>query len=547
MKPAHQILAFLLCFGLMTGVLAADPADNIIKNAQIDIARFEQQANGLTPARSSNARRVLKLLNLSHQRLQGSTNQSDPSWQEANQRFVSLKTQLEGLLNPGTASVATAAPASSSPATMTTAPASVPGSNIPELVSGQRVRVKKLTRDMDGIRQGLITTGPSPLQNSAEVAVYKKRIDQFVTALSRYPQLSDPDVQAARASYKALTQQLDAEFKRSRQQLKELGDVQQRLATIEKNSRTYAPPKPLAIPFSKTDAQTWVDSAGKARTVAEHNLKELPAIAAIAYLPQNVGTPQTGAPYDSGDVKRLHDNAVGMLNNVEQGYQNMSKMLKDNLIGVERDTFAYWEEDPLGEKSGVFLGTINEKNALDSFAKGLAIAQSSIYLEQALGRDAPDAQKIVGKIEQAKKDFIRNRDIALNASRLPEPKSKDSKMLAIAREILENPKYKFGEFDRIVLTTDGIVERERKDSKVDIDDVKLTLSGDLKMSGTETTWTYKWQEFKFAVPLKENDSDKWYIWWITAKNFSSGGSKTPLNKWISGKASMGNPILRKNM
>jgi hypothetical protein len=48
------------------------------------------------------------------------------------------------------------------------------------------------------------------------------------------------------------------------------------------------------------------------------------------------------------------------------------------------------------------------------------------------------------------------------------------------------------------------------------------------------------------MPLKETDSDTWYIWWLTAKNFSSGGSRTPLNKWISGEANKGNRILPKN-
>ena len=120
-------------------------------------------------------------------------------------------------------------------------------------------------------------------------------------------------------------------------------------------------------------------------------------------------------------------------------------------------------------------------------------------------------------------------------------------MLAIAKEILEVPKYEFGKYGRIVLTTKEVIDRERKDSEVKIDDAKLTLSGDLKMSGTETTWTYKWKEFKFAVPLKETDSDTWYIWWITAKNFSSGGNRTPINQWISGDATKGNPILKKNM
>jgi len=42
-------------------------------------------------------------------------------------------------------------------------------------------------------------------------------------------------------------------------------------------------------------------------------------------------------------------------------------------------------------------------------------------------------------------------------------------------------------------------------------------------------------------------SNEWYIWWITAKNFSSGGARTPLNKWVSGETSKGNRILKKNL
>ena len=99
----------------------------------------------------------------------------------------------------------------------------------------------------------------------------------------------------------------------------------------------------------------------------------------------------------------------------------------------------------------------------------------------------------------------------METSKLPEPKSNDRKMLAIAKKILEFPKYEFGEYGRIILTTSEIIDRERKDSQLKIDDAEFTLSGNLKMSGTETTWTYKWKEFKFAVPLKETDRDTWYI------------------------------------
>ncbi|MBZ0167255.1 MAG: hypothetical protein K8I00_10660 [Candidatus Omnitrophica bacterium] len=548
MKSTAQIFCILLSLGLITTVFAAEPADGIIKNALADIVRFEQQASGLTPARSSNANRILKLLNLSHERLQGSQNQDDPSWQEVNQRYVNLRGQLEGLLNPPAQTGGGTTPPTPSAPVAVSAPSPLQaGSSVPELVSGQRVRVKKMVRDIESSGSTLTITGPSALQDRAEVDARQKRLKQFEEALAGYPQVNDPDVQAARAAYEGLRQKLSEEFQRAQQQLAQLGNVQQRLATIEENSQSYPVPRPLTAPFSDADAKAWTDAASKARTVAEHNLKQLAAIAPLAYLPNNPGTPQTGSAYDANDVSRLKRNAEGKLQAIEQGYQTMAQDLKNRLVQVQNDVLSRWQDDPAGEKKWTFIREGQQEGAFKTYDEALAIARSAVALEQSLGREAKEAQTMVTKVENAKKEFTRKRGVALEASRLPEPKSTDKKLLAIAKEIVENPQYKFGEHGKIILTTDAVVERERKDSELEIDDAELTLGGDLKMSGTETTWTYKWQEFKFAVPLKDDGKDEWYIWWITAKIFSSGGSKTPLNKWISGEATKGNPILKKNL
>jgi len=130
------------------------------------------------------------------------------------------------------------------------------------------------------------------------------------------------------------------------------------------------------------------------------------------------------------------------------------------------------------------------------------MAESSIHLEEALGRDPKAAKAIISKLNTAKSDFSKNLNIALNASKLPKPVSKDKKRIAIAGEILKNPKSEFGQYATIILITDEIIERESKYSELDIDDAEITLGGDLKMSGTETTWTYKWEEFKFGVHNK---------------------------------------------
>jgi hypothetical protein len=177
--------------------------------------------------------------------------------------------------------------------------------------------------------------------------------------------------------------------------------------------------------------------------------------------------------------------------------------------------------------------------------KSRAIALSSLYLQQALKQNLDATKKILTKLDQAEKDFKLKRKIALSSSQLPKAKSNDAKRLEIAKQILQIPKYEFGEFGPIVLTTEKIIQREKKTSQLKIDDAKLSLSGDVKFSGTETSWTYKWQEFKFAVPLKE-DNGTWFIWWITAKKFSSGSAKTPIGNWISGSTTKGNPIPKEN-
>ena len=104
MKIVKNLMLLVVIVGLVCSAYAADPVDNIVNNGLADIKRFEGQASGLTPAPSANAMRILKLMDLSYKRLQGSKNQGDPSWQEVNQRYVSLKAQLEGLMNPTKAS-----------------------------------------------------------------------------------------------------------------------------------------------------------------------------------------------------------------------------------------------------------------------------------------------------------------------------------------------------------------------------------------------------------------------------------------------------------
>ncbi len=543
MKRIIALLLYTLST-LFTVALATAHIDNIVKNASIDISKYEQQAQGLTVDRKSSIKRLIKLIKLSQARLSGSSNQSQASWQETNQRYLVLLKHLDNLVaeNPVQADTQSESAAKTSSSANS---ASSQTQTVQPLVSGQRVRVKKLARDMDNLTSSITSVGPSFLQDKQQIAALTKKFNQFKSALARYPQLDDPDVQLAQQAFVKMQQRLSAEHQRAQSQLKTLGDVQQRLAAIDKLSQEYPVPKPMKTPFTAKAAKLWMEAASQARTVAERQYPQLIEITELAWLPNNPGTPQTGAPYDSQDVGYLTQGASARFAAVQENYQIMLQTLKLQFDNIKKDVLSRWQVDPKGEDSYQFTGTGNQEQAFELYDNSIAIANSSIYLQQTLGKDDPAAAKLVNLLQQAKEQFANNRRIAIQNGRLPEPQSTDSALLAIAKSILEKPEYKFGEFGPIVLTTKAVVTREKKSSNLKIDDAEITLSGDLKLSGTETTWTYKWQEFKFASPLKDEDGG-WRVWWIVAKNFSSGGNKTPLNRWISGEVTQGHPILEEN-
>jgi len=522
---------------------SAQPADSVIKNAELDIARYEKQAEGLTASRKNNIKRIQKLMKLSMNRLAGSSNKDHPSWVEVNRRYQVLDEQLNNLLTDKPVAAQQTQTVESNQASTISQSGQT---SAPALVSGQRVRVKKLARDIDSVANGIKTQGPSALQDPGRVASLKKLYDQFKQALARYPQVDDPDVKTAQSSFKSLQVKLNAEFERAKSQLKILGDVQKRLAEIAARQHQYPAPAALSIPFNEAAAKQWVEASSNARTVSEHDHKQLTEIQPLAWLPNNPGTPQTGASYDANDVKRLKENSVNNFNRVQRTYQQMNEIFKQRIQAVYDQLNTRWKQDPNGDKSWIFTSESSMQEAYEFFRQSSRIADSYVFLESALKRDVQFGIEAKNAIKDARNAFDQNRLDAIDSARLPEAKSTDSNRITIAQQILDNPKYKFGEYGPIVLTTEAIVEREKQSSEIEIDDAEFTSSGDLKLSGTETTWSYRWQEFKFAVPLKSDDQKTWHVWWIVAKNFSSGGDNTPLNRWISGRATQGNPILKKN-
>lgn len=417
------------------------------------------------------------------------------------------------------------------------------------LVSGERVRVKKLTRDMESAMQTLNKDGVKPFQDPAYVQQWQQTVERYRAALRKYPQVDDPDVKAAAAKLAELENMVAFGTREAAKQKGELGDVQARLANIEQHLRTATPPQWLPLPFTEEEARAWAKQAATAQQTAKIAIDELQKIAPVANLPLNRGTVQQGAPYDKQDLDRLMHFANGNLRDVGEAVKQTVDAMKTQFAAQDGELAYYRELDPKNEKHrmNAFLREGAEAEIYGALDRQLVIAQSLVAYQRVFGKTpTPVTLTRVEEIKTLRKTYAENRLQALGDSKLPEPKSSDSARLGIARKILARPDYEFGTHGPVVLTTKDIIEREKEVSRAEIKDVDVSLSGRITLSGTETTWKYKWQEFKFATPIKEAASDDWYVWWITAKKFSSGAAQTPIGEWVSGGATKGDLILKKN-
>ncbi len=417
------------------------------------------------------------------------------------------------------------------------------------LVSGERVRVKKLARDMESAMQTLNQGGVAPFQDPAYVQKWQQTVEKFRAALKKYPQTDDPDIRAGVAKLAELENMVAFGIREADKQKAELGDVQAILASVENSLRTHRAPQWLPPPFSEKEVADWVKNAALAQQTAKKALAEIQRIAPTANLPINPGTVQQGAPYDKHDLDRLQSFANSILSDVEGALGETVATLKTRFADQDGSLAYYRDLDPANEKHRMtaFLAEGVEAEIYGGLDRHLAFARSVVAYQRAFGKEPTAASTArVDEIMALREAYAEKRSQAIGASKLPEPKSTDAERIAIAEQILAEPRYEFGRHGPVVLTTKDIVERQKTLSRAEIKDVDVSLSGNITLSGTETTWNYAWREFKFATPIKESDADTWYIWWITAKNFSSGWERTPIGEWVSGAATKGDLILEKN-
>lgn len=542
----HKLFSVLIIsMFLNVGIGYAETAvDRNVKNALIDISKYEKQFLGKSTASKPSLNRSLKLLKLTRQRLDGAADHAALSWQEADQRYSALVTHMNGLLS-GQAQPASK-PAVSTPITATSAPTQSTGK---QMISHQRVQVKKLSRDIKSATDRVDKAGPKPFQDKAYLAKLDKSLNHYQQSMNKFSDFpKDPDVVEASKALTAYGNMINLGKDHSAKEIAALGDVQNRLASIEKSIRQIKIPQTPKQPFKKGELAQWITGLAQARNGAIQIYKPLPGIKKRAYLPNNRETVQAGGAYDMNDVDRLDRSLRSIVGQIDKDLPKFTMGLDVALKHLTDGLEFYKNMDPTDpdQQTNHFLAQgradeVRKKLTQDAVFAGEAAHYAKILKH----KNFEQRVAIENQVKSVSALYEVNYQKARQLIRLPEAATTDSDLVEIAEETLGNPKYDYvGDIKRMVINLEK-THRSKKTTQATIDNIDISLSGKVTATGTETTYFYEWEQFQVATV--EPVEDKFYIFYSMLKQFTSGGPTTPLNKWIISSRHQSSEIPEENI
>ena len=345
-------LSFILLLSCLffAGLLAAQtPVDSQVANALADIEKYESQFAGKTNVNPSTIKRSLKLLELTRGRLDSSVNQSDPSWIETDARYKALVGQLNAMLSPGAAPTApavttaasvpaaadAAAPVSQA-AVASPAVAVAPATAAPQMISQQRVRLKKISRDIDSRLQTMDKNGVKPFQSPEYVDKFQNSLDNFKLSMTKYSDFAgDPDVQAVEQKLVEFENMMNFGRQQAARELAELGDVQARLREINQGMHALSIPATPEEPYREGQLNQWLTDLISVRNEALTLLEPLPVIKEKAYLVRTPQTVEEGGAFDMQDVDRIERGLTGTVEKIDTSVNAFTQHLVMIVSAVE--------------------------------------------------------------------------------------------------------------------------------------------------------------------------------------------------------------------
>ncbi|MHA1564968.1 MAG: hypothetical protein ACTSX7_06620, partial [Alphaproteobacteria bacterium] len=192
-----------------------------------------------------------------------------------------------------------------------------------------------------------------------------------------------------------------------------------------------------------------------------------------------------------------------------------------------------------GDVLNLLLNEDGYQRTLDELNAGVPALRVAAGMEQFLQiADAPDREAQAARLQAALTSLPEKQVIALRQVRMPEARSTDPELIAIAQEALAEPQDPAGgPIARMVVS---------KDIRNLTQEVGNASTGGSRSTITIAITKIVWDEFQ-VVTAEEESPGKFRIYYNTLKYSTAGTSDTVLNRWIVSERTRSTAILAENI
>lgn len=484
-------------FGLGLGAVVAAPQapEQVVVDARKELAEVEKLAESLQPGDMRTATQLQRRLDIVARKIKSARNQTHPDWADARSRFNAVSKRIADTANA-------------------TAPAT--GADPNDLASLE-TDLSRAERDLKSNRLDQYDDPKFVADWNQRIADLRKRVEALPTSERKRDRHLN--------TVKWLEENIV--YGQTQRQASQKGAANnQRLAAILATYEAAQMPRDLVEPLEAESVVHWVSSIReRLGSIMERDLAE---VEALGLDPTTDRQKISSARHWIGSTARRQlEEKLAMAQGLIDGQADTGTQYADFILKVDiknRD-----------QVTNVLLGEGRFDECMARLNAGVKSVQVGQAFDRALDRKGgPDRSAQAAKMSAAVAHAQASAVSALDAVRMPAAKSKDPALLKIAEETFKNPDYGVGAWKRMLVSYD-IQSRERYDTSVDRSGTRASL----------TTYHYKWQEF--GVLTAEKVGNDWYLFYNLLKKFESGGSTTPIGRWILADRFQSTRILEENI
>ncbi|MFG0318305.1 MAG: hypothetical protein ACF8XB_13600, partial [Planctomycetota bacterium JB042] len=447
-------------------------------------------------------------------RLAAVSDQADPHWKKANERYLALKAAIEAKAGAG-------------------APA-------PAAAGYDHAALVQLDKEIRSAFENLKLLSVKHLADAGRVRGIEREIAGFDARLAKFPR-GDGNVDIVAGNLDAFRTTFESGMARLTEGQAAKGDVDRGLAALREKYESKNRPQNLSHPFDEAQIRAWAAEMRRWREV------ELPKD--LAWLQQAAGNPAVDRQKVNSMWSWLTGTWTRNLDEVEKLVRE--RVASDVWQGQETSDFIL-ETDP-SDRNHV-LGRILGKGRFDENMTWLKDARHAVEMarvyDDAMGAPAvmgptitdpnaprpetPDRAAQAAKVEEAIAHLKRIAEQSLAAVRMPEAASTDPELLRIAAETLKRKEYEVNDWERLVVNLDKR-RQVRREAWIRPGGASATLS----------YYEYVWDEFQ--VTTAERVGDEVWLYSNLLKKYESGDPTSPIGRWVLSRRFELTPILAEHV